>query len=106
MRRIQCLSLLLVAAGGAFLLAERAGYALGAQGGGNPRPAAQPFTLRLVFGLKDAEPAVWEGSARATNGTIRRVEGWRFSGNEAVGAEAGRAAGGARCCGPSVARQG
>src|SRR5947207_10415347 len=84
MRRNQCLSFLLIAAavGGACLLAWRAVRPARAQGTANARPAALPFTLKLVFGLKDTEPAVWEGSARAMNAALRRVEGWRFSGSE------------------------
>ncbi len=42
----------------------------------------KPFTVKIVCGLKDRQPTVWEGSVRATNANVRSVEGWRFLPNE------------------------
>jgi hypothetical protein len=40
------------------------------------RPNA--IAVRVMFGLKDAEPTNWDGSLAVADGTLLRLEGWRF----------------------------
>src|SRR5262245_7978745 len=45
-----------------------------------------PFTLRIVFGQKDAAPTDWDGSVRIENGRIDTANGWRTTDRDAVSA--------------------
>lgn len=36
-------------------------------------------TVKLLFGMEDKEPSVWEGSYRVTEGRIVATDGWRFA---------------------------
>jgi hypothetical protein len=47
-----------------------------------PMPEAAAF--RILFGVTDSEPAKWDGTVRATRGTVLRVEGWRFAPPDAI----------------------
>jgi hypothetical protein len=37
-----------------------------------------------LAGLKDAEPANWDGNISLSGGQIRRIEGWRFADGDAT----------------------
>ena len=40
------------------------------------------ISVRVRVGLKDKEPAVWEGTYKLTEGTIIATDGWRFAGDD------------------------
>lgn len=40
--------------------------------------------VTLVFGSKDSEPTVWDGSASLSTGTIERIEGYHFTRKDSI----------------------
>jgi hypothetical protein len=44
------------------------------------QPPASAYLI--LFGLNDKDPAVWDGRIRISGGSISRIEGWRFAGND------------------------
>src|SRR5580692_9576999 len=47
-----------------------------------PSPAMQSFVVAL--GVGDKAAALWDGTITATGGTILSLQGWRFSGADAI----------------------
>ena len=58
--------------------------ALYSQKKAEPSAPATPraATFRISLGLKDTEPATWDGSLSLSGGQITRIEGWRFGGGD------------------------
>ncbi|HEY2931522.1 MAG TPA: DUF3604 domain-containing protein [Acidobacteriota bacterium] len=46
--------------------------------------ASVPLTLKITFGLQDAEPADWDGVAHLDRGEFLDIQGWVFDGIEQV----------------------
>ncbi len=42
----------------------------------------QSVTFRVLFGLADTDPTVWEGKVAISAGTVLSIQGWRFSGED------------------------
>ena len=47
-----------------------------------PSPATQSYLI--VFGIGAKQTVVWDGTITATGGTILNLQGWRFSGTDAI----------------------
>jgi hypothetical protein len=44
----------------------------------------QAAAFRILLGVGDREPAVWDGEVTVTPGSIQRLQGWRFRGDDAT----------------------
>ena len=44
----------------------------------------QAVAFRILLGVGDREPTVWDGTVTVTPGSIQRIQGWRFRGDEAT----------------------
>src|SRR5262245_54193672 len=71
-------------------------YGRGQEAKGNEAAGARiepgAVGVRVLFGLKDAEPASWDGSLAVSGGTLLRLEGWRFRpGDQLTGAASWKA---------------
>ena len=44
---------------------------------GTAMPPVSSF--RILFGVGDTEPAVWDGSIKLSSGAVRSIQGWRFA---------------------------
>src|SRR5258705_10804603 len=42
----------------------------------------QSVTFRILFGIADAAPTVWDGKVTITAGKVLSIQGWRFSGED------------------------
>jgi len=42
----------------------------------------QSVTFRILFGIADTDPTVWDGKVSLTSGTVLSIQGWRFSGED------------------------
>ena len=39
-----------------------------------------PLTsFRILLGVGDTQPTVWDGSIKLSSGTVRSIQGWRFA---------------------------
>ena len=45
-------------------------------------------SVKLIFGMQDKEPAVWQGSYSLTSGRIIATDGWRFMADDHAGLSA------------------
>lgn len=44
----------------------------------------QAAAFRILLGVGDREPTVWDGTITVTPGSIQRLQGWRFRGDDAT----------------------
>ncbi len=58
-------------------------------GAGVPVKVPQGVALRILFGAGDAEPAQWDGNIRLSDGQVSSIEGWLFTGNDAIDGQNG-----------------
>src|SRR5262249_59106950 len=42
--------------------------------------AAGAVTFRVLLGVGDSEPTVWDGSVKVSGGNVVSIQGWRFAG--------------------------
>ena len=42
----------------------------------------QAVTFRILFGIADTDPTVWDGKVSISTGTVLSIQGWRFSGGD------------------------
>ncbi len=42
----------------------------------------QSVTFRILFGIADTDPTVWDGKVSVSAGTVLSIQGWRFSGDD------------------------
>jgi hypothetical protein len=79
----------------AFVLCLLVGVGFGAvrsrSGQGGVPPSGPPVQIepdavavRILFGRKDMAPTAWDGSLAVTNGSLVRLEGWRFRQNDQI----------------------
>jgi hypothetical protein len=47
-------------------------------------PMPQGVVFRVLFGLTDKEPAVWDGKVAVSAGKVLSVRGWRFGGKDST----------------------
>ena len=59
--------------------------AAGAQQALNVPMAPGLVSVKLIFGLQDKEPTVWDGSYSVTAGRVIATDGWRFMGDDHAG---------------------
>ncbi len=59
-----------------YVRGQEAGRSPGAKGAVRIEPAA--VGVRILLGRKDTEPAAWDGSLTVSNGSLLRLDGWRF----------------------------
>jgi hypothetical protein len=45
---------------------------------------AEDFGVRVLLGLEDTAPTIWDGSASVRGGTLASIEPWRFDGHDAL----------------------
>jgi hypothetical protein len=43
-----------------------------------------PFSVRILLGVTDAEPVRWDGTILAQGGTVTALEPWRFEGSDGI----------------------
>jgi hypothetical protein len=43
-----------------------------------------PFSVRILLGVTDAEPVRWDGTIHAQSGTVTSLEPWRFEGSDGI----------------------
>ena len=64
------------------------GFSLGPQGqqAAQQEPAKMPeaISFRILLGIGDKEPTVWDGKIQAASGRILAIRGWRFAENDAA----------------------
>ncbi|MBM3891915.1 MAG: hypothetical protein FJ388_22605, partial [Verrucomicrobia bacterium] len=49
-----------------------------------PPPQNAAFAVRVMLGLKDAEPREWSGSVKCDSATVLKCEGWRFAAGDRI----------------------
>ena len=88
MRRTVPFALLAVLAAVAFGLRSGAPIGAGAPqtpAAPAPQPAAAAVTaFRIILGIGDREPTVWDGKIQLTGGKVLEVDGWRFAESDEV----------------------
>ena len=47
----------------------------------SPKQIAMPetVTFRVLLGIGDTEPTVWDGSVKLSGGSVTAIQGWRFA---------------------------
>jgi hypothetical protein len=70
---LKCTPLVLVAGGACLypLLSQQKQIAM-----------ADTTTFRILLGVGDMEPTVWDGSVKVSGGQIVSIQGWRFAQND------------------------
>ena len=48
----------------------------------NELDSPQSVTFRILFGIADTDPTVWDGKVTVSVGTVLSIQGWRFSGTD------------------------
>src|SRR5438105_4444120 len=43
------------------------------------RQAPDTVTFRVLLGVGDTEPTVWDGSVKVSGGNVTSIQGWRFA---------------------------
>ena len=49
-----------------------------------PVKAPEAVCFRIMFGVNDTAPATWDGNIHLSDGQVASIEGWMFTGTDAI----------------------